>query len=407
MNNKKQLLLSAGIVVAAVGVVGARTYAGQVAAARPAMAGHGAMNMSAKADSARPVRLGRQGADRIGVTYATVRRRALPVHVTTTGTVAYDETRLATVSPKISGWIEKLDVDFTGAPVKAGQPLMEIYSPALVSAQEELVLAARLVRAAADGEAARDARDLLEAARRRLAYWDIPASEIQRIETSGKPSKTLTLRAPASGIVVEKSVVDGDRVTAGTAVFRIADLSRVWVEADVFEKDLALVRDGQRATVSFTAFPGRAWAGRVSYVYPTVSIQDRTARIRLALPNPGLALKPGMYAEVTLDVPPGPPTLVVPTSAVLATGERALVFVQEPDGGLRPTDVTIGRTSGDLQELLGGVKEGERVVSSAAFLVDAESNLGSMAMPGMDMGPKSSGASMQMPASDSTSHPHD
>jgi multidrug efflux pump subunit AcrA (membrane-fusion protein) len=400
MNTKKQILLSTGIVVVAAAFVAIRLYAGQAAASQPAMAGHDPMAMSAKADSSNPVKLSAEGARRIGVTYATVEHRPLPVSLTTVGTVTYDETRLATVNPKISGWVEKLYVDFTGAPVKAGQPLMDVYSPALVSAQEELVLAARLVRTAGQGQGAEDAHDLLQAARRRLEYWDIPESEIRRIEASGTPTKTLTLRAPASGIVVEKNVVEGDRIMPGMTVFRIADLSRVWIEADVFEKDLALVKDGQKADVSFEAYPGKVYPGRVSYVYPTVSIQDRTAHVRLALANPNLDLKPGMYAEVTLDVPPGPPTLVVPTSAVLNTGERALVFVQQPNGELMPTEVTMGRTSGNLQELLAGVEPGQRVVSSAAFLVDAESNLGSMAMPGMDM----SGGKGAAGAMDST-HP--
>ncbi len=391
MNTKKQILLSAAIVVLAVGVVSFRLYAGTEHGADAAMAGgHNHMAMGAKADEDKPVKLSREGARRIGVTYATVEREPLPVSVTTVGTVAYDETRLATVNPKIAGWVEKLDVDFTGAPVKAGQPLMEIYSPALVSAQEELVLAARLARTAEPGRPADNARDLLQSARRRLAYWDIPAEEIRRIEESGKPTKALTLRAPASGIVVEKNVVEGDRIMPGKTVYRIADLSRVWIEADVFEKDLGLVSEGQKAEVTFETYPGRVFNGKVSYVYPTVSIQDRTAHIRLELPNPKLELKPGMYAQIRLDVPPGPPSLIVPRSAVLATGERSLVFVKEKNGELMPREVTMGRTSGQLQELLKGVKAGERVVSSAAFLVDAESNLGSMAMPGMDMGSPSS-----------------
>ena len=196
------------------------------------------------------------------------------------------------------------------------------------------------------------------------------------------------VRAPASGVVVEKkNVVEGDRIMPGMTVYRIADLSRVWVEAEVFEKDLALVREGQAAQVSFEAYPGKAFAGKVTYVYPTVSVQSRTARVRVELANPGLTLKPGMFANVGLDVPPGAPTLVVPRSAVIATGERVLVFVQAADGMLMPREVQMGRTSGQLQELLAGVEAGERVVSSAAFLVDAESNLGSMtSMPGMDMG---------------------
>jgi Cu(I)/Ag(I) efflux system membrane fusion protein len=169
-------------------------------------------------------------------------------------------------------------------------------------------------------------------------------------------------------------------------VYRIADLSHVWLEADVFEKDLAHVAAGQGALVSFEAYPRQVFKGRVTYVYPTVSVQARTGRVRVDLLNPRLELKPGMFAHIHLDVPQEAPTLVVPRSAVIATGERALVFVRGSDGTLVPREVRMGRTSGPEQELLGGVREGERIVSSAAFLVDAESNLGGMAMPGMDMG---------------------
>ncbi|HZD06338.1 MAG TPA: efflux RND transporter periplasmic adaptor subunit, partial [Longimicrobiales bacterium] len=304
------------------------------------------------------------------------------------GTVAYDETRLATVNPKVDGWVEELFVDFTGAPVERGQPLLAVYSPKLVSAQEELVLAARLARDAGEGRASENARALLESARRRLAYWDIPADEIRRIEDTGEITKTLTLRAPASGVVVEKNVVEGDRIMPGMTVYRVADLSRVWVEADVFEKDLALVHVGQEATASFETYPGRTFPARVTYVYPTVSMESRTGRIRLELPNPSLALKPGMYARIELDVPPGEPTLVVPRSSVLDTGARSLVFVRAEDGSLVPREVTPGRTAGREVEVLEGLQAGERVVSSAAFLVDAESNLGALTagMPGMDMG---------------------
>jgi Cu(I)/Ag(I) efflux system membrane fusion protein len=169
-------------------------------------------------------------------------------------------------------------------------------------------------------------------------------------------------------------------------VYRIADLSRVWIEADVFEKDLGVVKEGQGALVSFEAYPGRTFTGRVTYVYPTVSVQDRTAHVRLELPNGDGALRPGMYAEIRLQVPPTDTTLVVPRSAVLATGERALVFVRGADGALLPREVQPGRTSGRFMQLLGGVREGDQVVSSAAFLVDAESNLGTMTgdMAGME-----------------------
>ncbi|MCG6988407.1 MAG: efflux RND transporter periplasmic adaptor subunit [Gemmatimonadetes bacterium] len=392
MSTRNQIVLSVVVVLAATALVAFKLRPADTASTQQGMSGHNhaAMSSGGSDGEGEPVKLDTQGARRIGVTFAKVEHRSLPLFVTAVGTVTYDETRLATVSPKIDGWVEKLDVDFTGAPVKKGDPLMEIYSPALVSAQEELVLAARLARDAAAGRPTENAQELLAAARRRLAYWDIPQDEIRRIETSGRTSKTLTLRAPASGIVVEKNVVEGDRIMPGMTVYRIADLSRVWIEADVFEKDLALVKDGQGALVTFDAYPGRAFTGHVSYVYPTVSVETRTARVRLDLANPDLTLKPGMYAQISLAVPPGPPTLVVPRSAVLQTGERTLVFVREADGTLVPREVTPGRTSGRQMELLRGVKVGETVVASAAFLVDAESNLGNMAMPGMDMGSPSS-----------------
>ncbi len=387
MNPKKQILLSVGIVLASIALVAFRIgTGGQEEAATDGMRGHDHAAMAAVGGERRPVRLDAEDARRIGVVYATVERKPLPLFVEAVGTVVYDETRLTTVGPKVAGWVEALYVDFTGAPVEAGQPLMDLYGPALVSAQEELVLAARLARNAGAGRASENAQELLRSARRRLAYWDIPQEEIRRIEESGEPTKTLTLRAPASGIVVEKNVVEGDRIMPGMTVYRIADLSHVWIEGDVFEKDLALVDEGQEASISFQAYPGKTFTGHVTYVHPTVSVQARTARIRVELPNPSLELKPGMYAEIRLDIPQAAPSLVVPRSAVIATGERAIVFVQAADGSWVPREVRMGRTSGALQELLAGVSEGERVVSSGAFLVDAESNLGQMAMPGMDTG---------------------
>lgn len=404
MNTKKQIVLSAGIVLVTVSLVAFQVSRGGEAAEQGGMEGHNHAAMSAGGDEAQPVMLDAEGARRIGVTYAAVERRDLPSFVETVGTVAYDETRLATVNPKIAGWVEKLYVDFTGAPVQAGQKLLDVYSPALVSAQEELILAARLMAEAGEGRASDNARQLLESSRRRLAYWDIPEDDIRRIEESGQPTKTLTLRAPASGIVVEKNVVEGDRIMPGMTVYRIADLSRVWIEGDVFEKDLGLVREGQGALVTFEAYPGKVFRGRVTYVYPSVSTQSRTGRIRLELANPGLALRPGMFAQVRLESEVRAPTLVVPRSAVIDTGKRVLVFVLGADGMLNPREVRMGRTEGRYQEILDGVSEGERVVSSAAFLVDAESNLGQMAMPGMDMGAPGSEdmPGMDMGGTDST-----
>lgn len=378
MTARRDIAAAAAIVAIALAVVTLTLRGGEDVDTQAEMAEHDHAALTAGEREPGPVMLGEEAARRVGVALTTVEHRALAFFVRAVGTVAYDETRLATVNPKVEGWVELLHVDFTGAPVTAGEPLLDVYSPMLVTAQEELVLAARLARDAAPGRAAGNAAQLLESARRRLAYWDVPEDEIRRIEESGEPTKTLTLRAPASGIVVEKNVVQGDRIMPGMTVYRIANLSRVWIEADVFEKDLTLVSEGQSARLTFEAFPGRTFSSRVTYVYPTVSMRSRTARIRLELPNPGLDLKPGMYASIDLAVPPGEPTAVVPRSAVIETGERALVFVQGTGSMLHPREVVVGRTSGQFTEILRGVSAGEQVVSSAAFLVDAESNLGTM-----------------------------
>jgi len=377
MITKKQLAVSLVLLLAAVGVTWSQVGRGGDAPTDAGMEGHDHAAMTA-ASGSEPVRLDEAAARRIGVSLTTAERKRLHPTVEAVGTVAYDETRLAAVNPKVEGWVETLHVNFTGAPVRRGEALMSVYSPRLVSAQEELALAARLAREATGERAVRNAENLLESARRRLAYWDVPAEEIRRLEETGEVRKTLTLNAPASGIVVEKSVVEGDRIVPGATVFRIADLSTVWIEADVYEKDLGLVLEGQEATVRFEAFPGRAFSARVTYVYPTISVQARTARVRLELPNPDGELKPGMYARITLDAPAVGPTLVVPRSALLDTGRRTLVFVEAPDGSLVPREVSAGRTVGREIEVLSGVEAGERVVSSAAFLVDAESNLGTL-----------------------------
>jgi RND family efflux transporter MFP subunit len=391
MSTRNQIILALSLAVGAVVVVAAfgSGQEGQGGGGDP-MEGHDHSAMAA-ADEAQPVQLDAEASRRIGVTYATVTRGSLPRTVRSVGFVTYDETRLATVNPKIDGWVERLFVDFNGAPVRAGQPLMEVYSPALVTAQEELLLARRLMdetRAAGGVRSVERAEELLAAARRRLAYWDVSDDEIRAIEERGSVTKTLTLRAPAGGIVIEKDVVAGVRIMPGMNLYRIADLSRVWVNAEVFEKDLSLVQDGQHAMVSFEAYPGETFHGSVTYVYPTVSSSARTGRVRLELSNPDLKLKPGMYAQVDLHGPPIEDALLVPRSAVLQTGERSVVFHSMPDGQLHPMDVVTGIGSGDQIQILSGVREGHVVVASATFLIDAESNLGSAmaAMAGMDHG---------------------
>ncbi len=390
MSSKKQLILSFSLVAIAGVVVLVYVISGGAEDAGSSTGGHDHAAMAATDDEGQPVHLDDEGAGRIGVTYTTVQRKILDRTVRTVATVTYDETRLTNVNPKIEGWVERLYVDFTGAPVRRGQPLLDIYSPMLVSAQEELILARRLMDESArepGTRATQKAKELLDSTRRRLAYWDIPTDEIARIEGSRTPQKTLTLRAPASGIVIEKDVLEGTRVMPGMDLYTIADLSTVWVEGEVFEKDLSLVSEGQPTSVTLEAYPGETFSGEVTYVYPTVSLEARTGRIRVELSNPDLRVKPGMYATVELEAPTTQSVLVVPRAAVHATGERSFVFVRREDGMLVSREVTTGLVSDPEIEILEGLDEGEQIVSAANFLIDAESSMGSAigAMPGMEM----------------------
>ena len=397
---RKQIIVSGAIVVLAAAFVAVYALTGQSDRAGNSSAGHN-HGASAARDSAVPVRLDAEHARRIGITYAIAEAGPMSSVVRTVGAIAYDETKLVNVNPKIEGWVEKLYVDFTGAPVVKGQPLMAVYSPMLVSAQEELLLARRLLdNANGSGTSATNAQELLDAARRRLSYWDIPASEIARIERSGTPQKTLVLRAPASGLVVEKAVFQGQRVMPGMDLYRIADLSTVWLEAEVFEKDLALVNLGRKARIKFEAYPGEVFSGAVAYVYPTITADSRTGRVRVEMANPGLRFKPGMYASMEFQVPVHSGGIHVPRSAVLETGERTIVFVQGADGSLVPRQVRVGMATTEHVEVLAGLSAGEVVVASANFLVDAESNLGAAvgAMQGTEPGIR--------PPANSSSDPH-
>lgn len=391
MTTRNQVLVALGLVGAAAGAVGLYSAFASGGETGAAASGHNHGAAPAGGTGGGPVRLTADRARRIGITYAVARRQPLVTEIRTVGNVTYDETRLSIVNPKIEGWVERLYVDFTGAPVRRGQALMEVYSPMLVSAQEELVLARRLVDQTASGgseQASAGARELLESARRRLRYLDISPGVIAEVERTGRPRRTLTIPAPASGVVVEKNVIAGTRVMPGMDLFKIADISRVWIDGEVFEKDLGAVRIGQHADVAFQAYPGERFEARVAYLYPSVSVEARTGRVRLELANPGGRIKPGMYASVALHPTTPREGLVVPRGAVHQTGERAMVFVRAADGALTPRDVRVGVAAGDVIEIVSGLTEGETVVASASFLVDAESNLGAAtgSMPGMDMG---------------------
>ncbi len=379
MNNWKQIAVAVFLVGAAATVVILRGGGSDMTDAEAAMEGHDHAAMLAGLEEARAVQLPPELESRTGITFATAVRRDLTRTVRALGRVVYDETRLSDVSPKLDGWAERLHVEFTGAPVRAGEPLLDLYSPTLVAAQEELILAHRLAEEVEPGSVrAENAQRLLESARRRLLYWDVPEAVVANIESSGEVSRTVPLLAGASGVVVEKDVVEGGRVTPGTTLYRIADLSVVWIEADVFERDLSLVRLGAHAMVSLEAYPGESFHGMVTYVYPTVDEATRTGTVRIELSNPELMLKPGMYASISLDAPGAVGALVVPRGALLLTGERTLVYVRRWDGTLEPREVVAGFAAGQEIEILSGLEEGEVVVSSASFLVDAESNLGSV-----------------------------
>jgi len=350
--------------------------------------GQGARD-STGAAARQPVHLTSAQEQALGVVYTTVGSRSLERTIRTVGRVVAAEDRVADVTLKVGGFVERLHVNTTGEAVRRGQPMLTLYSPDLVAAQEELLTARRLAARVDTSahEAWQSARSMLEAARRRLSYWDITAEQIDRLETTGEVTKTLALVSPVSGIVLEKTVLEGQRVTPGMLLYRIADLSEVWVEGDVFEQDIQFIERDARSHIEVAAYPGEHQMGRVSFVYPTVDVDSRTNRVRVTLDNPDLRLKPGMFATMFFDTRL-PETTAIPLQAVLVTGERNLVFVRGPDGMLQPREVVLGSQAGDYVQILSGLEVGETIVGSANFLVDAESRLASTggSMPGMQHG---------------------
>jgi membrane fusion protein, copper/silver efflux system len=326
----------------------------------------------------------------LGVTYVTVRRQPLTRTVRTVGEIMAAEPRIADVTPKTEGFVEALHVGTTGAEVRRGEPLLALYSPALVAAQEELLTARRLVAEveSSGGEAARNAAATLAGARRRLELWDVTPEEIARLETTGEVRKTLTLVSPVTGVVLEKDVVQGQQVMPGMRLYRIADLSEVWVEGELFEQDLKLVQPGAQAHIEVAAYPGQHLMGRVAFVYPTVDTESRTNRVRVTVRNPDRRLKPGMFATMYFNVTVGDDVIVIPMEAIVVTGERTLVFVRDSAGVLSPRPIVLGVRTDHEAQVLAGLREGEQVVASANFLVDAESRLANTGggMPGTQHG---------------------
>jgi Cu(I)/Ag(I) efflux system membrane fusion protein len=326
---------------------------------------------------------------RLGILVVTAEMRTVTRDLRLVGRVVPAETARRTVASRVDGFVERLAVDFTGRPVHRDEVLLELYSPMLVAAQQELLLAVRLRSALGTGstpDAAQNADSLVAAARRRLQYWDISDDQIAELERSGTVRRTLTLRSPSDGVVLQKNVVQGQSVAAGAPLFEIADLGTVWLEADAFEDDLAAVRVGQVADASFDAYPGEMMRGRVAYVYPTVDPASRTGKVRVELANPGGRIRPGLFGTVRVSAP-GVRGVVIPRQAALVTGDRQLVFVEDSANRFQPRLVELGAENDSLVVVRDGLRAGERVVATAAFLLDAESNLGAAmaGMAGMDM----------------------
>ncbi len=311
---------------------------------------------------------------RIGVRTARAERRPLEQRIRAAGRIAYDETALRDVSLKVGGWIRDLRVDALGNRVAAGEILFTLYSPDLYSAQQEYLLALRSQARARETDVPDRADALVAAARDRLRLWDVAPQELEQIARAGAPLEALPIRSPASGYVIEKDVVAGGSIEPGQRLYRIAPLDRVWVEAEVYEAELPLVAVGMRAEVTLPYLPGRAFGGSVAWVYPGLSETTRTGRVRIELANPGEELRPDMLATAELLVPLGP-RLVVPLSAVLYAGDRSFVFLDLGQGRLEPRRVEVGARVGEEIEITAGLDEGQRVVSSATFLVASESRL--------------------------------
>ena len=314
---------------------------------------------------------------KLGVRSEAAQLRRLDKTVRAAGRIEADERKTYAISPKFEGYVERLHVNVTGQSVAKGQPLFEVYSPELVSAQREYAIAANGVDslAAAGGPAQAGMAQLAQASLARLKNWDIPEAQLKALAQSGEAKRTLTLRSPVSGIVTEKKALQGMRFMPGEALYQIADLSSVWVIADVFEQDIGLVKLGAIATVRINAYPDKRFEGKVSYVYPTLNAATRTVSVRVDLANPGLLLKPAMFAQVELSVSSASAVVTVPLSAVIDSGTRQIVLIELGEGRFEPREVKLGARSDSNVEITDGVNEGERVVVAANFLIDAESNL--------------------------------
>jgi Cu(I)/Ag(I) efflux system membrane fusion protein len=314
----------------------------------------------------------------LGVKTEQAAVRSLARTIRALGSIQVDERRVHGVTAKFEGWIQTLYVNATGQPVKRGQPLLEVYSPELVAAQQEYLIAreGEKTLSAASAQAQATAAQLSRNALQRLRFWDIAPAQLQNLQTDGKALDTLPLLSPADGVAMEKPAVEGMRFMPGELLFRIADLKLVWLLVDVFEQDLEGVKLGQTVAVHINAYPEQAFKGKVSFIYPTLTTETRTAKLRIELPNLNGLLKPGIYGSVELTAADGKAErLAVPDSAILDSGTRQVVLVQLAAGRFEPRIVRLGRKADGYVEVLSGLTIGENVVTSANFLIDAESNL--------------------------------
>jgi len=324
-----------------------------------------------------PVQLSPQRMQSIGVKLGTAQMKAVSDDIRVTGNVEINERQLATVQLRFPGWIRQVFVDATYDYVRKGQPLFTVYSPDLVTTEREYLLARKnqqdLKQSSVDGVAA-GADTLVSAARERLQQWEVPESEIAKLESTGKPITDLTINSPVSGYITERNALPNMYVQPESKLYSVADLSTVWVYAQIFQTDIGRIKPGDSATVTVDSYPGKTFRGRVDVILPQVDLNTRTVKVRLAFANPGLVLKPGMFVNVTLKAPAGK-GVTVPASSIFHSGTRNLVFVSKGEGNFEPRDVELGSRVGDDIVVLKGLKTGESLVTSANFLIDSEAQL--------------------------------
>jgi len=304
----------------------------------------------------------------IGIKTAVVKSQPIHKLIKAVGRVDYVEPNISIVNLKFDGWVEKLYANSTGRAVRKGEPLFDIYSPDLVAAQQEYLIALKA------GATLGDASSILKSAREKLRLWDVTDSQVEELGRTGQFKKIVTVYSPGSGIVIEKNVLQGQKIMAGETLFKIADLSRVWILGEIYEYELPFIKTGQEAKISLSYYPGESFAGTITYIYPYLKSETRTNQVRIEVANPGLKLKPEMFAYLEIHVNYGT-KLTVPSDAVLDAGDTKIVFVAKGDGYFEPREVKLGVRGQDMYEVLSGVSNGENVVTSANFLIDSESSL--------------------------------